>query len=114
MRGIFLALTIMLLVVGCAATSLKGNPDLLAFLIDGRTTRAEVLNTLGEPSGHFEKDRILTYRLGFEPENKGYYVVEREIWRYSDWPTWLQAKYSLVLEFDNAGVLQRQSLVRVN
>jgi len=114
MRGIYLALTVLLLVVGCAATSLKGNPDLLTFLVDGRTTRTEVLTTLGQPSGRFEKDRILTYRIGVESENNGYYIVEREVVPDDKWPSWVQAKYSLVLEFDDNGVLRKHPLVKVN
>jgi len=98
----------------CAAAPLKGNATLLDFLMDGKTSRAEVLTTLGQPSGRFENDQILTYRLGFEAKNSGYYVVEREVMPTATWPTWMQAKYSLVLVFDDTGVLSKHSLVKVN
>jgi hypothetical protein len=99
---------------GCATTPpLKGRADLLNFLADGTTTKPEAIVQLGQPSGRFEGEKILTYRLGFEPVPKGYYVVERETGP-SGWPTWLHAKYSLVLVFDDAGVLRRHSLVEVN
>jgi hypothetical protein len=111
---VFLALLLVLTLVGCATAPLKGNADLLDFLADGTTTKAEVLTTLGQPSGRFENDKILTYRLGFEPNNKGYYVVEREADPRTGWPTWMRAKYSLVLCFDDAGVLRKHSLVEVN
>lgn len=102
------------LLVGCATTvPLKGHADLLDFLADGKTAREEVAPKLGQPSGKLERESILTYRLGFEPRNKGYYVVERET-QPSGWPTWLLAKYSLVLVFNEAGVLRRHSLVEVN
>ncbi len=102
------------LLVGCATTApLKGRADLLDFLLDGKTAREEVVLKLGQPSGKLEREDILTYRLGFEPKNKGFYVVEREA-QPSGWPTWLLAKYSLVLVFDEAGVLRRHSLVEVN
>jgi hypothetical protein len=109
--GVILALTL----AGCATTPppIKGNADLLSFLSDGKTTRTEAITTLGQPSGTFEAQRILTYRLGYEPENHGYAVVERET-TVSGWPTWPAAKFSLVLVFDDAGILQKHSLVKVN
>ncbi|MGA9450994.1 MAG: hypothetical protein WBW41_06580 [Verrucomicrobiia bacterium] len=112
---ILLVLALALTLVGCATTPppLKGNPDLLIFLLDGKTTRTEAITTLGQPSGRFESDKILTYRLGYEPKNNGYAVVEREP-TASGWPTWTAAKFSLVLVFDDAGILQKHSLVKVN
>jgi hypothetical protein len=108
------ALVLLSLLVGCATNEpLKGRADLLEFLTDGKTTREEVALKLGQPSGQFERDNILTYRLGFEPKAKGYYLVEREA-RATGWPTWMFAKYSLVLVFDETGVLRKHSLVEVN
>ena len=104
-----------LALAGCATTPppLKGRPDLLTFLSDGKTTRSEAIVTLGQPSGRFESEKILTYRLGFELRNNGYYVVERET-TTNGWPTWTAAKFSLVLVFDDTGILQKHSLVKVN
>ncbi len=101
--------------VGCATTPppLKGRPDLLNFLSDGKTTRSEAIIALGQPSGRFEAEKILTYRLGFEPRNNGYYIVERQT-TTSGWPTWIATKFSLVLVFDDAGILWQHSLVEVN
>ena len=112
---IFLVLFIAFALAGCATTPppLKGSPDLLSFLADGKTSRTEAIMTLGQPSGEFESEQILTYRLGFESRNNGYYVVERETVG-SGWPTWTVAKFSLVLVFDDAGVLRKHSLVKVN
>jgi len=107
-------LIIIATLAACATVPLKGRPTLLDFLVDGKTTRPEVLTTLGQPSGHFENYKILTYRLGFESKNNGYYVVEREVMPNATWPTWMRAKYSLVLVFDDAGVLRKHSLVEVN
>jgi hypothetical protein len=103
------------LFAGCATTPapFKGSPDLLNFLADDETTRAEVLVTLGQPSGQFAADKILTYRLGYDPGNHGYYPVEREP-TPSGWPNWSLAKFSLVLVFDEAGMLRKHSLVKVN
>ena len=72
-----------------------------------------MITTLGQPSGRFEAEKILTYRLGFEPRNGGYYLVERET-TTSGWPTWTATQFSLVLVFDDTGVLRKTSLVRVN
>jgi hypothetical protein len=98
---------------GCATAPLKGRADLLNFLADGKTTQEQVFTGLGQPSGRFEADKILTYRLGYEPMNHGYYPVERET-TPSGWPTWVLTKFSLVLVFDDAGVLRKHSLVPVN
>jgi hypothetical protein len=108
-------LTLALALVGCATTPppLKTSPDLLNFLSDGKTTKTEAIITLGQPSGRFESEKILTYRLGVEPRNSGFYVVERET-TTNGWPTWTAAKFSLVLVFDDAGILQKHSLVEVN
>jgi hypothetical protein len=112
---ILLVLALALTLVGCATTPppLKGSPNLLNFLSDGKTTQTETIITLGQPSGQFESEKILTYRLGFEPRNRSYYVVERET-TANGWPTWTVAKFSLVLVFDDAGILRKHSLVKVN
>jgi hypothetical protein len=111
---ILLVLVAVMTLAGCATPPpLKGSPDLLNFLADGRTTKTEAITTLGQPSGRFESEKILTYRLGFEPRNKGYYLVEREA-TVSGWPTWTAAKFSLVLVFDDVGILRKHSLVKVN
>ena len=109
LAALFPALTL----VGCATVPLRGRADLLDFLADGKTTREEVVLKLGQPSGRFERENIITYRLGYEPKNNGYYLVEREA-QPDGWPTWLRAKYSLVLVFDDKGVLRQHSLVEVN
>src|SRR4051812_24074518 len=50
---------------GCATTP-KGRPVPLDFLIDGNTTEAQVFAKFGKPSAAFEGGKILTYRLGFD------------------------------------------------
>jgi hypothetical protein len=104
--GLALGLTL----VGCATTPppLKGTRDLLNFLADGKTTRTEAIIALGQSSGQFDHGRILTYRL-----TKWHEIVPRET-SESGWPTWKTARLSLVLVFDDAGVLNRLSLVKVN
>ena len=103
-----------LLLAGCATVpETRGRADLLDFLVDGQTTRAEVLLKLGQPSAKFETEKILTYRVAFDPKKKAYYVVERQE-QSSAWSTWERVKWSLVLVFDEQGVLQKHSRVEVN
>ena len=106
------SLILALLLAGCATMPPLGRPDLLDFLVDGNTPKAEVIRKLGRPSGTFEADEIFTYRLGFESKSKGYYVVERET-DASPWPVWKCAKYSLVLVFNDRSILQTHSLVNI-
>ena len=95
------------LMIGCTTTIPGASPNLLAFLHPGETTRQEVVLKLGQPSGTFEQDRILTYRLG-EDGQQGYFIVTPK----SLMP-WSQVRHSLVLVFDARGVLEKQSLVPV-
>lgn len=109
-----LLLLITLSIAGCTTASPpKGRGDLLDFVVDGRTTKPEALAALGSPSGRFESGKIVTYRLGYERQSNGYYVVEREV-SPDGWPMWTLTTFSLVLVFDETDVLQRHSLVKVN
>ena len=108
-----LPLVLVVWLTGCATPPVRGRADLLAFLVDGTTTRQTVLLQLGEPSGRFEHEKILTYRLGYDEGTKHYWLVEREN-DPTGWPTWLRAQYSLVLVFDEQGVLRKHSRVEVN
>lgn len=87
--------------------------ELLGFLADGKTTKEIALLALGQPSGWFESEKILTYRLGYEPKDNRYYLVERKT-TISGWPTWTVSTFSLVLVFDDTCLLRRHSLVKVN
>lgn len=100
----------MLLLLGSCNTTpvIPGaSPDLLAFLADGTTTREEVVLKLGQPSANFEEDRILTYRIG-EHVTLGYYpIVPDQVL------PWQSVRHSLVLVFDEAGILKKHNLVAV-
>ena len=85
----------------CASAPPVGDKDLLAFLVPGVTTRAEVLQRLGPtPDVQYEAGRIVAYRIG---EDAGGYLKGGK-------PA---APYSLVLVFGGDDVLSRQALVRV-
>jgi hypothetical protein len=106
-RLCLLLLALVGVIAGCARTISGARPDLLSFLRTGTTSREEVLLKLGEPSASFERDRILTYRIGKDPR-QGYYVVLPTVFEQ-----WQQVRYSLVLVFDAGGVLEKESLVAV-
>jgi hypothetical protein len=103
---------IFLLLLGCAAPRPVGPvPDkgLLDFLEDGKTTKQMAFEKLGQPSGTYENGRILTYRIGNE-EGKGYYI---EGAGPSGQMLFKKSKHSLVLIFNDNGILERHSLVNV-
>jgi hypothetical protein len=95
------------ILISCTTPDHGARPDLLDFLQIGRTTRAEVLVKLGEPSGNFPQENILTYRIGGD-SRKGYFVA----WKNETMP-WAMARYSLVLEFTANNVLVQTNLVQV-
>ncbi len=92
---------------GCATVP-GASPDLLKFLQLGQTTREDVILKLGQPSGAFEHERILTYRIG--ENSHGRYVLSPQTLP----PNWEKVRYSLVLVFDQNGKLEKQNLVPVN
>lgn len=93
-----------LLLVACASEPV-GKKDLLAFLTDGKTTRVEVEQHLGQrPSNAptFENGRIVFYRIS---ENEsGYSLRPGKISQYT---------HSLVLVFDRQDRLEQHALVKV-
>jgi len=104
--------------LGCAAQKYY-EPDIelqntsLSYLEVGKTTKEEVLIKLGIPSAQFEGERILTYRMMSDKE-QGVLIVARELDdkdpRLSKWS---KAIYSLVLIFDEQGILEKKSLIKV-
>lgn len=108
MAGVVLAMFL----AGCATAPPIDRSDLLGFLVDGSTAKTEVLSKLGLPSATFAEEEIFTYRLEYESKSKGYWVVGRET-DASPWPIWSRANHSLVLVFNNQGVLEKHSLVNI-
>ncbi|MEM5370832.1 hypothetical protein V4C53_32990 [Paraburkholderia azotifigens] len=98
--------------VACATT--PGDATMLDFLQDGATSREATLISLGEPSGTFDRDRILTYRIGI-PKDGGYLLLHPHAagtpYNWSAEPG--VTLYSLVLVFDEKNILAKHSLVRV-
>ena len=99
------ALLIVVLVGACASTGPRPDRELLSFLATQETTRDEVIAELGPPSAAIDSDRILTYRIGGSEQ--------RGLWIRGERENWYMTTFSLVLVFDEDGLLQRHSLVPV-
>jgi hypothetical protein len=95
---------LVLALLGACASTPVGQANLLAFIKDAQTTREQVFLALGDPSATYEDGRILTFRLG--RDEGGYFLLEKA-------PGFRSVTYSLVLAFDDAGLLRRHSLVAV-
>lgn len=94
------------LLLGCATTNPHASKTLLDFLEDGMTTKEEVVLKLGQPSGTYEAEKIVTFRIG--KDDLGYFVRDR-----SSGMDWVNTSHSLVLVFDENNILRRHSLVPV-
>jgi hypothetical protein len=82
---------------------------LLAFLVDGKSRRDEVLLRLGPPMAQFEGERILTYAFREDERGEWQRVVRST---FSDGRhLYPPGTSSLVLVFGPDGVLLRHSLV---
>jgi hypothetical protein len=83
----------------------------LAFLVDGKTSREDVLLRLGTPSAHLEGERILTY--AFSPNRAGAWSPAARRWDPTQ-KIYVYSGYrigSLVLVFAGDGRLVRHGLV---
>ena len=83
---------------------MQGRADLLEFIQDGRTSVEEAYLYLGDPSGLYENGRILSFRLG--QDEGGYYPVLKTT-------GFSGVRFSLIMVFDERGILKRHSLVQV-
>ena len=129
---VVLALSLLML-VGCGATLQQVVPDksrqtLLPYLEDGKTTKQEIIERLGQPSRQFQGGRILTYRLGQLREcgwfcdDKGLRAIETGVTWNKPRPPRLDSQwriasygevYALVLIFDEPNVLRKHSLIQI-
>jgi len=105
--GLLLIGALLLLLGGCATNEPIGDTGLFDFLIEGETTKQDILLTLGQPSGVYEEESVYAYRV-LGDEQIGYRIKSVE-------PRgWHGITYSLVLIFDEQDVLKKYSLVSVN
>lgn len=115
-RSIYLVVIASLL-AACATETVKpvapaSLPEIrvLAFLRDDETTREQVLLRLGVPTAQLEGDRILMYQLNTDARGR-WYLSAPEWDAAEGMRTWRTGTSSLVLVFDDSGVLRRHSLV---
>jgi hypothetical protein len=76
----------------------------------GSTTMERAVLEIGRPSSVFEEGRIVTFRIGPTWDGKATDVVRGVT---PEEPGWWGSSYSLVLIADEAGIVQRTSLVPV-
>jgi hypothetical protein len=115
--AIFLIVMTMLS-LGCATPQIKpinkiDFSDRLQFLINGITMREEVLLKLGEPSGRFEGERILTYMLSLDGKGD-LRVLPRQLSISRIDPRVYELNpmiCSLVLVFQNDNLLEKSELI---
>ena len=95
---------------------------ILSFIQDGNTTRAEILQRLGEPSKtYLPEHKVLVYFLyqkAVHPEQRSNELSRGSTPEDSEAivatePGDDSAKYHLVVSFDETDVLKRHSLIRV-
>jgi hypothetical protein len=100
------ALCALFMLGGCVTMPpVPADKNLLNSVVVPGTSREAILLKMGEPSASFEAERILTYRIG-EDDEKGYFLMDRQV-------RWSNTKYSLILVFDDKGILVKHSLVPV-
>lgn len=106
-----------ILLVGCASKTPPAKvaeieQRYLAFVRDGVTSREQALLQLGLPTGQFEGERIMTWRLCYNGETLFPIAAERppDDPRYTMWRV---PAYNLVLVFDARNLVQRHSFIEV-
>jgi hypothetical protein len=109
--------TTLLLLFGCAnqtppAKVTEIEQHHLAFVRDGSTTREQALLQLGIPSGQFEGERIMSWRLRYDGKALHPVAAERA-WEDPRYTVWNGPTYNLVLVFDLSTTLQRHSFIEV-
>lgn len=115
-RYILSSLALIIIIAGCATPHIQSvdpkplfNSKLLGFIHDSVTTKEEVLVKLGNPTGQFEGEKILTYQLRVD-QTGDWHLVAPQI-SANGLREWPNKTCSLVLVFGDDGVLQKHSLV---
>ena len=114
---IFSSLVLITILTSCATPHVQSSDaqllfksELLGFIQDGITTREEVMLKLGIPSAQFEGEIILTYQLRVD-KSGNWHLVAPQISKITGFREWREETCSLVLVFDDDGVLRKHSLV---
>ena len=96
------ACVLLFLLAGCEPHP-RGSKDLLGFLAEGTTTKQAVEQKIGQPFV-WGGGRLWTYHI--DEDSDGFYLRLKP-------PELDGTRYSLVLEFDQNGVLRRHALVDI-
>lgn len=111
----FTRCVLLLLSAGC--TTAHYWPIRLDSLEDGKTPRKTVIAELGQPSGTYEGERLISYRLG--KKSGQYFILDKKTQgdmnkgRVVSWLSGFEGEFLLVLEFDEHHVLQKHSMTKV-
>lgn len=109
---------IILLMSACATPKIrpidkKDVSDNIRFIVNDSTTREEILLNLGEPSGRFENDRILTYILTINDDRKLRVIPRALAVNHADPRVYAlnPMACSLVIVFQNDNIVQKSGLI---
>lgn len=83
------------------------------FIEDGKTTTEEVLSRLGTPSSQFQRGRILSYLLKEDYRVEEHCGGSSSSCEKNGLSRVAQGPYNLILSFDEKGILQKHSLIKV-
>jgi hypothetical protein len=103
-------LGLLLLVSACATSRPEPQSESLTFLVDGTTTREEVVLRPGIPAASFEGARILVYSLA-RNRKKGFAPTPGDGSGAGTSGDSADEYYSLVLVFDAQQMLRRHNLI---
>ena len=112
-----------IMIAGCATVVAPLEPQLvserLPFIRDGKTSKEEILNRLGEPVNRYEGSRILTYEMCEDISLEGRLRLmdtrpndeKTEVRRTEIRCAFPPGRYKLILAFGPDDLLERHSLV---
>lgn len=112
-KGKVLAFMLILLILaGCATSKVQENPpdlNFMSFVQDGTTSKKDVLLHLGQATGEYAEETILTYRIFYDPYDGNKWRVIDKCLPFD----WEFVTYNLVFVFDEKNVLKSHSLIPI-
>lgn len=82
-------------------------------LIDGRTTKTDVVLSYGTPAATFQNETILTYHMARGDRSTLKVVRPRADPHERPLAVWDKGNFDLILVFDRNDILQHHSLIKV-
>jgi hypothetical protein len=111
-----IAVVLAAVVAGCSTHLSRAElqEKYLPFLQVGKTTKEEVLLNLGTPSGQFQNERILTYRLTVLGGKQLKVLPRESIYGDPNVAIWsILTKYNLIVVFDEKDVLTKYNVIDI-